>query len=683
MLKRTVSFVLIFSLIFGMASVSIGVEESSPKLLLNNNSVSLEQEIYLDELGQLMIPLRQVAEEMDYEVLWNNIEQSIELKNNLNTVKLQIGKSNVSLNDKEIILSTTPKLKNHKTFVPAEIFSKVLNSIVGWDSGQGILKFNKPKENTEDYFKVSDQKEIIIGLEDYMNKLEEKQNFHGTVLVARNDKLLLNKGYGYADFTQNTLNKPGTSFAIGSVTKQFTAMAIMQLVENGLINVADKVSKYLPKMPHGDLITIENLLTHTSGLANYTDVTNFFLIDSNDLVPMDMVDLIKDMPLEYTPGDGFKYSNTNYLILGIIIENITDMSLEEYLNKNIFTPLNMTSTGTTYGVKKNVHDATAYAGYLEVTPVDDSILLKKAYGAGNLYSTVEDLYRWDRGLNTEKIIKNETLDKIFHEYVDISDTASYGYGWMIENTEKGKEIFHGGNTLGFTSNIARYVEDDLTVIVLTNNGYYDVESITEDLSSIVLNKEYTMPVGNVEIQIEDYDIYNKYEGKYHFLQGTFLEIKRVEDKLFAQVTGQGAFQIYPRALDNFFAKIVDASIKFVEEDGEVDILVFKQLGLEIECYRAEPEEEKQVADIDPVVYEEYIGEYEMAPGVNLTITTSENKIFAQLTGQESFEIFPMSEIKYFYKVVDATITFDKNESGEVINLVLNQQGQDMPAQKIK
>lgn len=683
MSKKLVSLVLIISLILGMTSISFGVPGISPSLELNDVKLSLEQEIYLNEAGQLMVPLRQVAEGLKYEVIWNGADQSIELKKSSNTVKIQIGKSNLSLNNKEISLSTAPILKNRKTFVPVEIFSKALGLIVGWDSGQGILKLNQPIGNTEDYFKISDEKEITLELENYMTALLEKENFHGSVLVAKSGELLLNKGYGFADFTQHTIIKPQTTFAIGSVTKQFTAMAVMQLVEKGLINIKDKASKYLPEMPHGDLITIENLLTHTSGLANYTDLKDFFLMDSDGISPMDMVDLIKDMPLEYTPGDGFKYSNTNYLLLGIIVENITDMSLEKYLEEKIFTPLGMINTGTTYGLKNNIHDATAYAGYLDVVPVDDSVLLRKAYGAGNLYSTVEDLYRWDRALNTEKLVKKETMNQIFQEYVDISDTASYGFGWMIENAEKGKEIFHGGNTLGFTSNIARYVDEDLTIIVLTNNGYYDVNSITDDLSSIVLHKDYDMPLGLVEIEIKDYDIYNKYVGKYHFLQGTYIEIIRAENKLYAQVTGQGAFEIYPRAIDDFYAKIVDASIKFVEEDGTVDMLVFKQLGMEIECYRAEAQEEKEIADIDTVIYEEYIGEYELAPGAIITITTVDNKIYAGLTGQENFEIFPMSATEYFYKVVDATITFHKDDKGMVNSLTLKQMGQEMAAQKIK
>lgn len=683
MSKKLVSLVLIISLIFGMTSISLGAPGPSPSLLLNDKTISLEQEIYANEAGQLMVPLRQVAEELKYEVLWNDEDLSIELKNSSNIVKLKIGKFELSLNNKEIILNTAPVLKDYKTFVPVEIFSGSLGLIVGWDSVQERLKLNQPKENTEMYFQESEEKEITVELENYIKALVEKENFHGSILVAKGGKFLLNSGYEFADFNQNTLNKPGTTFAIGSVTKQFTAMAIMQLVEKGLINVKDKASKYLPKMPHGDLITIENLLTHTSGLVNFTIVEGFFSIDSEGKTPMDMLNLIKDMPLEYTPGDGFKYSNTNYLALGMIVEKVTGMSLEKYLNKNIFTPLNMVSTGTSYGESNNIHDATAYTGYLDVVPVDDSILLKKAYGAGNLYSTVEDLYRWDRALNTNQIVKKETLDKIFHEYVDVTDTIDYGLGWMIEQTEKGKKISHGGNTLGFTSNIARYVDEDLTVIVLTNNGYYDVDSVTDDLSSIALKMDYDMPIGLVEIEIEDYDIYNKYVGKYHFLQGTYLQIVRAENKLYAQVTGQDAFEIYPRAIDGFFAKIVDASISFVEEDGVVDMLVFKQSGMEIECYRAEAQEEKVIAEIDAAIYEEYIGEYEMAPGAIITITTADNKIFAKLTGQDNFEIFPTSETEYFYKIVDATITFHKDDKGVVSSLVLKQSGQEMAAQKNK
>ena len=683
MLKRLVSFLLIFSLIFGMGSVSLGAEKEIISLILNDIKILLEQDVYLNDNGQLMIPLRQVVEEMNYQVLWNEIEKSIEFKNESNKVLLQIDKPILKLNGNEVNLSTPPVLKNHKTYVPVEIFSNALDLIVGWDDSQNILKIKKQKENTEDYFKMSEEKEITLELEKYMKVLKEKENFHGSVLVAKDNKVLLNNAYGYANFSNNTLNKPGTSFAIGSVTKQFTAMAIMQLVEKNLISLNDKLSKYFPQLVLGDLITVENLLTHTSGLVSFTELNEFFIMDDLDLKPMDMLNLIKDMDLEYTPGDGFKYSNTNYLLLGIIVEKVSSMSLEKYFEENIFIPLKMSSTGTSYGEKNGIHDVTAYAGFLAVTPIDDSILLRKAYGAGNLYSTAEDLYRWDRGLNTEKVVQKQTLDKIFNEYVEVTDTISYGYGWMIEDGEKGKQIYHGGNTLGSTSNISRYIDEDLTVIVLTNNGYYDVESITENLSSIALKKEYKMPEGYNVIEIENYDIYNKYEGRYHFLQGTFIDIKRVEDSLFAQVTGQPAFQIYPRTIDNFFATIIDASISFIEEDGKVDTLLFQQLGLEVECYRAKPGEEKQIVDIDTSIYKDYIGEYQMAPGVIIAITLSDDKIFSQITGQENFEIYPMSELEYFYKVVDATITFVKNDEGKVISLVLNQLGEDMPALKIK
>lgn len=587
MFKRFVSIIIIISIIFGMTSISLGLHELSPSLLINDKAISLEDDIYIGESGQLMVPLRQVAEALNYKVLWNNVDQSIELKDNSNLVSLQIGNNNVSLNNKNLNLSLTPIIKNHKTYLPVEFFSNVLDLIVGWDSEQYILKLNRAKENTEEYFQISKDKQTTIELQNYINALVEKENFNGSILVAKDNEVLLSGGYGFANIDLKTLNKSATSFAIGSVTKQFTAMAIMQLVEKDLINLQDKLSKYIPEISHGDLITIENLLTHTSGLANFTDSNQFFLMGSEDINPMDMVDLINNLPLEYTPGDGFQYSNTNYLLLGMIVENVSSLSLEKYLDVNIFKPLNMNNTGTSYGINNEIHDATAHTGYIELMPIDDSILLKKVYGAGNLYSTVEDLYRWDRALNTEQIIKKDSLDKIFHGYVEVTDSIKYGLAWMIEEGEKGKHIFHGGNTLGFTSNISRYVDEDLTVIVLSNNGYYYVQPIIDDLSSIVLNKEYSMPLGLVEIVLDNYDIYDKYVGKYHFLQGSYLEIARLDNKLYAQVTGQGAFEIYPRAIDDFFAKIIDANILFVEEDGHVDILIFEQLGMIIECYRAE------------------------------------------------------------------------------------------------
>lgn len=684
MLKRLISIVLSVSLLLSMSTITLGVSQPKPSVVLNGNTISLEGEAYINEEGQIMCPLRELAEYLDYSITWDGKEQSIILSNDSKIIKLRIGESNITINKEDMKMNSIPVIKEGKTFVPVELFSKVLNLIVGWDNEQQILKINQPKENTEAFFTTSEDKAIEDELNTYMKALQENQNFHGSVLVAKDGEVIINQGCGFADMKQNTVNKPGTKFAIGSATKQFTAMAIMQLSEKGMVNVEDKVSKYFPDFPNGDLITIHNLLTHTSGLKNYTDLHEFLGMNPDNKDPMVVISLIKDMPLEFKPGEEYRYSNTNYVLLGMVIENVTNMSFENYLKENIFDPLNMKDTGICYGENSEIHDATAYTGYLEVVPIDDKLVLTQAYSAGNMYSTVEDLYRWDQALSTEQLVKKETLDEIFTEHATIPEVGSYGYGWMIADTDIGKEIWHGGNTFGFTANIARYIDEDLTIIVLINNGLYNVMDLTNTLTSIALNKDYKMPEVLKEIKIDDTDVYDNYVGKYTFLSGTYMDIIKKDNNLYAQVTGQNAFRIFPQTNTKFFAKEIDASIEFtINDKGEVTELIFEQLGMQIVCQRVGDIEAKVVASIDPIIYDKYVGEYELAPDIIVTIIKEDNRIYAQLTGQDRYEIFPISESEYFYKVVDAKITFVKDDGGKVTNLVLHQQGQDMPASKIK
>ena len=588
MLKKVLSMFLVLSLILGISMTALANSEYNISLELNSNGTLLESEIYFNEKGQLMCPMREISEKLGYTVTWYDEDRSIEVSKEDLVVKVSIGENKVTVNGNEIYMSSEVVLKNSKTFVPVEFFSNALDLIVGWDSKSSTLKIRQPSINTEEYFKETENRPITDKLNAYMEALQKNRNFHGSILVAKDDEILLDKGYGFADFNQNTTNKSQTRFAVGSVTKQFVSMAVMQLYEKGLIDIEDKVSKYLPDFPAGDSITIHNLLTHTSGLVNFTNLPEFYLLDLENTDPMTVVDLIKDLPLEFQPGEKYSYCNTNYLLLGIIVEKVSGIPYEEYLQKNIFEPLNMKNTGILFGKNNEIYDATAYTGYLEVIPVNDEILLRNAYGAGNIYSTVEDLYRWDRALETEQLVKKETLDKMFTGYAAISETGYYGYGWIITDTGLGRMIWHDGATLGFTANIARFVDEDLTIIVLTNNQGYNTVELINNIVKIVYNIDYEMPEHIEEIEITD-----------------------------------------------------------------------------------------------PTIYDKYVGEYSLAPGMIITITRDDNGIYAQLTGQEKFEIFPKSEKEYFYKIVDAQITFIENDKGEITGLVLHQLGMDMNATKIK
>ena len=583
MWKKLLSFILTITLIFGM-TVTTFAASGDINIFVNGKEIS--NDAYVNEEGKVMVPLRQRAEELGYIVTWDNVEKRVTISNEYNTIHLKIGESSVIKNDKNINMDTKSIIKDGKTFVPIELFSNTLNLILGLDDKHQVLNINQFTNNQEEFFKVSNDTEMTAKLNEYMKALEKNENFHGSILIAKEGSILLNEGYGFANFDQNTLNKTQTKFAIGSVTKQFTAMAIMQLSEKGLIDVNDSLSKYLPDFPNGNLITIHNLLTHSSGLVNFTELMEFYTLSSNNQTPMDILNLVKDKPLIFKPGEKFSYNNTNYLILGMLVEQLSNMSYEDYLQENIFNPINMNNTGISYGKNNGLHDATAYSGYLEVVPIDDEVLLRGAYGAGNMYSTTEDLYRWSEALKTEKLVNKDTMNQIFKEHIDMEGVGSYGYGWMIIDSEIGKIILHGGNTLGFTSSISRVVDLDLTIIVLSNVGYYDTTTLVNTLTSIALGGVYELPEALTEIEIKDADLYDKYIGEYELAPEVICTITREGNRIFAQLTGQEKFEIFPYTEDDFFYKIVDAKITFVKDDGgNVTNLVLHQMGQEISAIK--------------------------------------------------------------------------------------------------
>ncbi|MBU5311313.1 serine hydrolase [Tissierella carlieri] len=576
MSRRLISLILSFILILGIPFNALSEAGSKIQIILDEEVVELENNAFLNQDGKLMYPLRDLAEKLGYSITWNG-NQNITFSNENSNIQVNIGKSIIVLDQKEIDLETNIIAVNGKTFVPLSFLSDALDLVVGWDTKTQSLRINQIKKNNEDYF----QSYVGVNneLNNYMELLHKYENFNGSILIAKKGDVILDKGYGFADIDQNIKNKTQTRFAIGSVTKQFTAMAIMQLDEKQMLNIEDKISKYLPDFPNGDGITIHNLLTHTSGLVNYTELPEFYALESEDPKVEDVLNLIKDKPLEFESGTQFKYCNTGYALLSEIIEKVSGVTFEEYLHENIFKPLNMKDTGVCYGKNKEIHHATAYSGHLDLIPVDDEILLSQAYGAGNMYSTVEDLYRWDRALNTEQLVKKESLDKMFKGYIDMQGMGDYGYGWLIRDTEHGKEIFHTGGTLGFTANIAKFIDEDLTIIVLTNRSGYDVINLTDTLASITLGKEYTTPEPIKEIQIKDKALYDNYVGEYVIFPGFTITITAEEGKIYAMVTGQDKYEIFPESEESYFYKIVKAKITFVKgEDGKVTSLILDQNG---------------------------------------------------------------------------------------------------------
>jgi CubicO group peptidase (beta-lactamase class C family) len=338
-------------------------------------------------------------------------------------------------------------------------------------AGCGTINSSKKTEATVENQKITETKE---NLDKVFTRLIGPDQFSGYAYISRKGTVLFDKGYGKADFEKGIESTKQTKYDIASLTKQFTAFSIMQLEEKKLLNLTDTIDKYLPTFPHGNEITIHQLLTHTSGLPEFSldfDIRKFrpsyknFGIEGKD----------ENVKLSFKPGEDFQYSGTGYILLGYIIEKVSGKTLDVYLNENIFKPLNMKNTG--YKDENGQLDnlATGYQSEKKekAEKAWNQINVGSVLGASALCSTMEDLILWDKALTEQKFLSKESYEKIY-----TPNKKFYGYGWYIYTDSKGNRSYeHYGNASGYRSYILRAVDEDITVIIASNYGNVDMMGI--------------------------------------------------------------------------------------------------------------------------------------------------------------------------------------------------------------
>lgn len=416
--------------------------------------------------------------------------------------------------------------------------------------------------------------DLASKIDEYLKAQVKVNRFGGAILVARDGKVLASKGYGMANVEHDIPNTPETKFRLGSITKQFTAAAILLLEERGTLSVQDQVCKYVPECPDAwREITIHHLLTHTSGIPNFTSFPDYLKTMMQPSPAASTVERFKGKPLDFKPGERMSYSNSGYVLLGYIIERITGKSYDAFIRENIFEPLKMTNTG--YDVSSQIlkHRAAGYArrgdGLTNAAYLDMTI----PHAAGALYSTVEDLYLWDQALYTEKLLSKPSLDKMFTPFKN-----NYAYGWTVTTQFNRKMIGHGGGINGFVTFISRYPDDKTFVVVLSNVEGAPASRIARDLAAIVFNEPYEAPRERVAIQL-DPKIYDAYVGQYELAPNLVVAVTKEDDRLMIQLTGQPKVEVFPEAETKFFLRVVDAQITFVkDEKGQVTHLVLHQGG---------------------------------------------------------------------------------------------------------
>ena len=409
-------------------------------------------------------------------------------------------------------------------------------------------------------------------LDQYIAAHVQQEIYSGTVTVTENGKVVYSKGFGMADYYKQLSNNADTRFRFGSITKAFTATLILQLQEQGKLNVQDKVSKYLPDFPHGDKITLHQLLTHTSGLSNYTDYWDD--VNVKPATATEIINYFKDKPLEFEPGQKFGYCNSGYVLLGYIAEKVSGKTYEQLLAKNILKPLKMTTAGLEGGANRIQKLALGYdhsgVNRKAATPID----MSWCWAAGALTGTAADLMKFDQGLQGNKLLSEASKNLMY-----TPEKKNYGYGCVIDSLYGAKRISYTGAINGFKASFIRFPEKQLTITILSNYQSQQVNGpIAKDITAIVLGQKFEMPVVRKMITLSPTKL-QAYVGSYEVAPQMAFNVVYDGEQLLMEGMGQPAFAIFPEAEDKFFLKVAPAVVAFEkDENGNISKLTMTHNG---------------------------------------------------------------------------------------------------------
>jgi Beta-lactamase class C and other penicillin binding proteins len=398
--------------------------------------------------------------------------------------------------------------------------------------------------------------------------------FMGAVLVEKDGKPVLDKGYGFANLEWQQPNTPGTKFRLGSITKQFTSAAIYILQERGKLKLDDPMKKYIPEAPPAwDKITIHQLLTHTAGLPNFTDQPEYMTRKFHPAKPDEIIAWFKDKPLDFDPGSKEKYSNSGYVLLGRIIEKASGEGYAQFIAENIFKPLGMKDSGYDSNSAVIAYHAQGYqpsAGGMEVAPYIDMTV---PFAAGGLYSTTHDLAVWDRALFGGKLLKPESLEMMLTPVFN-----DYASGLIVKEVSGHRSISHSGGIEGFNTRGDYLVDDKLAVIVLANLNGGAPDEIGRALVKTALGQPVVLASERKAVALEP-AAFDVFAGTYRLAPQFTLTVSRDGDHFMVQGSDQPKIEVFPSGPREFFAKAVEASITFeVDGSGHATKLILHQNG---------------------------------------------------------------------------------------------------------
>jgi len=386
-----------------------------------------------------------------------------------------------------------------------------------------------------------------------------------TLIVVKDGKTLLRKAYGMADVGNEVTMKPGATMRLGSITKQFTGVAILLLAEEGKLSVSDPITKFLPDYPtQGKNITIEHLLTHTSGIVSYTSKPNFREQSNKHMSVTQMIDYFKNDPLQFEPGTRHVYNNSGYFLLGAIIEKVSGQSYATFVEQRIFTPLGMRHSAYEGQERELSQRAAGHSKDKGNFQPAASLSMSLPYAAGSLVSTVDDLARWDAAVSSGKLLKAASWAQAFKPYI-LADgkSTNYGYGWSVSKLRGAPALSHGGGINGFSTYALRIAEKNIYVALLSNadGGLVQPSFVAKKAAAVALGD----PFPEMKAVSVDAATLDSVAGLYKIDDKTTRTVRRNNDHLLMQRGERPAVALYPLGGDRFFMNDSLTTFKFVRD----------------------------------------------------------------------------------------------------------------------
>ncbi|MFV8352930.1 serine hydrolase [Flavobacterium sp. XS2P14] len=537
-----------------------------------------------------------------------------------------------------------------------------------------------------------------------LDKLMKQANasgvFNGSILVAENGKVIYRKAFGYANKETKQLLKPEFCFDLASVSKQFTAMGIMILKERNKLSYDEKITKYFPEFPaYGKDISIRNLLNNTSGLPLYQPFAN-----KDNLTNSEILKIIEEREaLDANIGDRYVYNNAGYIMLGLIIEKVSNMSLAEFLKENIFKPLKMKNT--LVGDAPKIDLKNRALGYSVIGELDDYKVSHT--GSTSMFSNVDDLFLWDQALYSEKLVSKKTLEEAFTPVVlNNGSLSNYGFGWFL--TPEKKSVNHSGSDFGYRTFIMRNLDKKNTYIWLTNGGNAinkDVMNVA--IENILASKPYELPKITVfsefqkALQVNDVDdailiVTKSIKSDPDQFVLDDAAINELGYKYLNENKSADAFSIF-----KFNVAINPNSSNVYDSLGEI-YLMRKDTIYAIENYKKsvalnpnnvnaikvlnklDIQTTDMIIDVKvaPEVLKTYLGRYQLNENFSFTVTEDKGDLYIQGTGEKITTVYPMAQNRFYSKIITAQFTFNSDENGHIDSLTLNM-GRDINAKKVE